>query len=77
METDNHFFPRVLRATNLPRCEGVELENCLLTDRAADQFKLKCACVGGDSRVPLGFVSLTENIMMIQMGSYTLYRLIA
>lgn len=29
---------------------------------------LKCACVGGDSNVPLGFVSLTENLMMIFMG---------
>ncbi|MEC7510867.1 MAG: glutaredoxin family protein, partial [Pseudomonadota bacterium] len=26
---------------------------------------LKCACVGGDSNVPLGFVSLSENIFMI------------
>ena len=29
---------------------------------------LKCACVGGSSRVPLGFVSLTENLMMVGMG---------
>lgn len=29
---------------------------------------LKCACVGGDSNVPLGFISLTENLMMIFMG---------
>lgn len=29
---------------------------------------LKCACVGGDSNVPLGFVSLTENLMMMFMG---------
>ncbi len=26
---------------------------------------IKCACVGGSSRVPLGFVSLTENVMMV------------
>ncbi len=26
---------------------------------------LNCACVGGGSNVPLGFVSLTENLMMI------------
>jgi len=25
----------------------------------------KCACVGGDSSVPLGFVSLSENLFMI------------
>lgn len=29
---------------------------------------LKCACVGGDSNVPLGFVSLTENIMMVAVA---------
>ncbi len=30
--------------------------------------ELKCACVGGASNVPLGFVSLTENLMMIAMA---------
>ncbi|VEL98024.1 glutaredoxin [Alteromonas sp. 76-1] len=30
-----------------------------------DKRELKCACVGGDSNVPLGFVSLTENLFMI------------
>ena len=30
--------------------------------------ELKCACVGGSSRVPLGFVSLTENLAMIGMA---------
>lgn len=33
-----------------------------------DKRELKCACVGGSSNVPLGFVSLTENIMMIAMA---------
>jgi glutaredoxin len=33
-----------------------------------DRRKLQCACVGGASRVPLGFVSLTENVMMVAMG---------
>lgn len=33
-----------------------------------DKRELKCACVGGGSNVPLGFVSLTENVMMILMG---------
>lgn len=33
-----------------------------------DKRELKCACVGGGSSVPLGFVSLTENLMMIAMG---------
>jgi len=30
--------------------------------------ELKCACVGGASNVPLGFVALTENLMMIAMA---------
>lgn len=33
-----------------------------------DRRALKCACVGGSSNVPLGFVSLTENLMMVAMG---------
>ncbi|HAW54664.1 MAG TPA: glutaredoxin, partial [Hyphomonas sp.] len=33
-----------------------------------DKRDLKCACVGGDSNVPLGFVSLTENLVMMAMG---------
>lgn len=37
-----------------------------------DRRELKCACVGGDSNVPLGFVSLTENLFMIVMGTRTL-----
>jgi len=37
-----------------------------------DKRELKCACVGGDSNVPLGFVSLTENLMMIAMAVWML-----
>jgi glutaredoxin len=33
-----------------------------------EKRELKCACVGGSSNVPLGFVSLTENLMMIAMA---------
>nr|WP_029375492.1 glutaredoxin family protein [Oceanicola sp. S124] len=33
-----------------------------------DRRQLKCACVGGSSNVPLGFLSLTENLMMIAMA---------
>ncbi|MDB2681031.1 glutaredoxin [Opitutales bacterium] len=33
---------------------------------------LKCACVGGDSSVPLGFISLTENLMMVAMAIWML-----
>ena len=35
-----------------------------------DKRELKCACVGGNSSVPLGFVSLTENLFMIGMGMW-------
>ena len=34
--------------------------------------ELKCACVGGSSNVPLGFVSLTENLAMIGMAVWML-----
>lgn len=40
-----------------------------------DKRELKCACVGGDSNVPLGFVSLTENLMMIAMALWMLFSL--
>ncbi|WP_143872335.1 MauE/DoxX family redox-associated membrane protein [Catenovulum sediminis] len=33
-----------------------------------DKKDLNCACVGGNSNVPLGFVSFTENLMMLLMG---------
>lgn len=37
-----------------------------------DKRELKCACVGGSSKVPLGFVSLTENVMMVAMAVWML-----
>jgi hypothetical protein len=33
-----------------------------------DKRDLNCACVGGGSSVPLGFISLTENLMMMAMS---------
>ena len=33
-----------------------------------DKRELKCACVGGSSNVPLGFISLIENVMMVAMA---------
>jgi hypothetical protein len=39
-----------------------------------DKRELKCACVGGDSNVPLGFVSLTENLMMVGMAVWMLFK---
>ncbi|GJD87970.1 MULTISPECIES: glutaredoxin family protein [Methylobacterium] len=37
-----------------------------------DKREIKCACVGGSSKVPLGFVSLTENVMMVAMAVWML-----
>ena len=39
-----------------------------------DKRELKCACVGGNTNVPLGFVSLTENVMMVAMAVWMLVR---
>ncbi len=36
-----------------------------------DKRELRCACMGGDSNVPLGFISLTENLMMVAMSVWT------
>ncbi len=41
-----------------------------------DKRELKCACVGGSSNVPLGFVSLTENLMMIAMAIWMPIRIL-
>jgi glutaredoxin len=41
-----------------------------------DKRELKCACVGGSSNVPLGFVSLTENLMMISMAIWMPVRML-
>ena len=38
--------------------------------------ELKCACVGGGSNVPLGFVSLTQNLVMIGMGLWMPIRML-
>nr|WP_137678479.1 MauE/DoxX family redox-associated membrane protein [Parerythrobacter lutipelagi] len=34
--------------------------------------EIKCACVGGSASVPLGFVSLSENLAMIGMAAWML-----
>ena len=39
-----------------------------------DRRELKCACVGGATTVPLGFVSLTENLFMVGMAVWMLVR---
>lgn len=40
-----------------------------------DKRNIKCACVGGNSNVPLGFISLTENLMMVAMGLWMLLKI--
>ncbi len=35
---------------------------------------LECACVGGGSSVPLGFISLTENLMMMAMSIWMILK---
>jgi glutaredoxin len=42
-----------------------------------DKRELKCACVGGNSDLPLGFISLTENLAMLGAGLYMLARWLA
>lgn len=37
-----------------------------------DKLELNCACVGGNSRAPLGVVSFLENAIMIVMGAILL-----
>ena len=41
-----------------------------------EKRELKCACVGGSSKVPLGFVSLTENLAMVGMAIWMLWMLV-
>lgn len=41
-----------------------------------ERRELRCACVGGGSQVPLGFVSLAENLMMLGMALWMGWRLL-
>ena len=38
-----------------------------------DKLALNCACVGGNSKVPLGIISFTENAIMAVMGGILLF----
>ena len=42
-----------------------------------DHRELKCACVGGGSNVPLGAISLSENIIMVAMALWMIGKAIA
>ena len=39
-----------------------------------DSRELNCACVGGNSNVPLGFVPLTENLMTVGMAVWMIFK---
>jgi len=39
-----------------------------------DKRDLKCACVGGGVNVPLGFISLSENLAMMGMGIWMIVK---
>lgn len=41
-----------------------------------DKRDIKCARVGGDSRVPLSAVSLAENLVMIGMARWMFVRMV-
>ena len=41
-----------------------------------DKRDLHCACVGGGSSVPLGFISLTENLIMMAMAIWMLLKVL-
>jgi len=60
-----------------PMALFIGMVGCISVVKAVylDKRELKCACVGGGSRVPLGFISLTENIMMVLMGCWMLAKL--
>ncbi|MEM8505308.1 MAG: MauE/DoxX family redox-associated membrane protein [Cyanobacteria bacterium P01_D01_bin.1] len=38
-----------------------------------DKLELNCACVGGNSKAPLGAISFLENAIMIGMGAFLLF----
>ncbi|MEM8503928.1 MAG: glutaredoxin [Cyanobacteria bacterium P01_D01_bin.1] len=38
-----------------------------------DKLKLNCACVGGNSKAPLGTISFLENAIMVGMGAFLLF----
>ncbi|MBW4521032.1 MAG: glutaredoxin [Scytolyngbya sp. HA4215-MV1] len=38
-----------------------------------DKLALNCACVGGNSKAPLGIVSFAENAMMVLMGASLIF----
>lgn len=64
----------VLTAVSIPLALFIGTVGAVSVFKAVyiDKRELKCACVGGDTKVPLGFVSLTENLMMVGMALWML-----
>jgi hypothetical protein len=65
---------RALDWLSIPLALGIGTVGTVSVFKAVyvDRRELKCACVGGSSRVPLGFVSLTENLAMVAMALWML-----
>jgi glutaredoxin len=63
-------IPPVLTAVSVPVAFFIGTVGAVSVVKAVyfDKRELTCACAGGDSRVPLGFVSLTENLAMAGMA---------
>lgn len=66
----------VLHGASIPLALFIGIVGAVSVFKAVyiDKREIKCACVGGDSKVPLGFVSLTENLMMIAMAVWMLLK---
>lgn len=66
----------VLHAVSIPLALFIGSVGAVSVIKAVyiDKRDIKCACVGGDSRVPLGPVSLMENLMMVGMALWMLVR---
>lgn len=61
-------MPTAILAVLLGGIGGVSVVKAVYIDKQ----DLNCACVGGDSNVPLGAISFLENAMMILMGLWML-----
>lgn len=59
-------IPRV--AATVALLIGLEGAASVVRAVYVDRRELRCACMGGDTNVPLGFISLSENLLMIAMG---------
>lgn len=64
--------------SRLQRNEASSLPVASLVIKAVyiEKRDLKCACVGGGANVPLGFVSLSENLAMMGMGLWMIVKAI-